>query len=512
KEWLKEIEGVTIPNLKPTKDGSCESDPEFALEAGADGRCWWTCGGCVRETDIDGCQNRERWGLTFDDGPSEYTPKLLTYLQSIDTLATFYLVSSRVISFPQTVQTQVMMGHEISVHTWSHHPLTSLTNEQVVAELGWSRQAIKDVTGVTPLTFRPPFGDFDDRIRAIANAMNLTPVVWSTVGTNLKADTEDFEVPAGLATSTDTVTQFRNTLAVVEGEADAGIITLEHDLFQETVDLAIGFTLPDAISRPGPSERGWSLGTVAQCRGVPAGDAYRETTTNQTVLARLGRTPVVETSSSALGLPTNIPSSFLPESSTDLLLSPTRALQSTALISSEVVSTTAGVVTVINSVSSSILAPEVTQSSVAGGYSDSPPYLNGDQQPYGDSGSSSDDQEAYPTLASSPSTSTQPSTTGNEEVQQNPEFLNQIAPATPVENGGIQQGDVIAAFPSIAASVSSRDGSGVTATPPSETTRAGGSDGGNGLNFGIAGTAYTNTRLDILSLGIILVATSLLMA
>ncbi|KAG8777358.1 chitin deacetylase, partial [Serendipita sp. 397] len=64
KEWLKEIEGVTIPNLKPTKDGSCESDPEFALEAGADGRCWWTCGGCVRETDIDGCQNRERWGLT----------------------------------------------------------------------------------------------------------------------------------------------------------------------------------------------------------------------------------------------------------------------------------------------------------------------------------------------------------------------------------------------------------------------------------------------------------------
>ncbi|KAG8876902.1 hypothetical protein FRC20_000607, partial [Serendipita sp. 405] len=188
---------------------------------------------------------------------------------------------------------------------------------------------------------------------------------------------------------------------------------------------------------------------------------------------------------------------------------------STALISSEVVSTTAGVVTVINSVSSSILAPEVTQSSVAGGYSDSPPYLNGEQQPYGNaSGSSSDDQEAYPTLASSPSTSTstQPSTTGDEGVQQNPEFLNQIAPATPVENGGIQQGDVIAAFPSIAASVSSRDGSGVTATPPSETTRAGGSDGGNGLNFGIAGTAYTNTRLDILSLGIILVATSLLMA
>ena len=70
-----------------------------------------------------------------------------------------------------------MKGHELSVHTWSHHvmslsfskahcrftrhyqPLTSLTNEQIVAELGWTREAIKRVTGVTPTTMRPPYGD-----------------------------------------------------------------------------------------------------------------------------------------------------------------------------------------------------------------------------------------------------------------------------------------------------------------------------------------------------------------
>lgn len=168
--------------------------------------------------------------------------------------------------------------------------MTTLTNEQVVAELGWTRKAIKDVTGVTPLTFRPPFGDIDDRVRAIANAMNLTPVIWSNVGAG-KADTEDFEVPSGTLTAPETVDQFRNTLAIVEGTFDTGIITLEHDLFQETVDLAIGSTLPDALTRPGPEQRGWKLGTVAQCSGQPAGDAYQETTTNQTVLARLGRSP-----------------------------------------------------------------------------------------------------------------------------------------------------------------------------------------------------------------------------
>lgn len=296
KQWLKELEGHTIPDLAPTKDGTCESDPEFAAQAGPDGRCWWTCGGCVRETDVEGCPDRERWGLTFDDGPSDHTPKLLTYLQSIDTLATFFLVGSRVVSRPDIVQTQLLLNHELSVHTWSHSkPLTSLTTAQVVAELGWTRQAIKDVTGVTPLTFRAPFGDYDDRIRAIAHAMNLTPIIWSRVnapnGTPLTVDTEDFQVPAGQQSASDSINQFRNTLAIVEGDDNvtSGIISLEHDLFQETVDLAIGETLPNALSRPGPDERGWTLGTVAQCRNIRAGDSYAETTTNATVLALLGR-------------------------------------------------------------------------------------------------------------------------------------------------------------------------------------------------------------------------------
>jgi peptidoglycan/xylan/chitin deacetylase (PgdA/CDA1 family) len=36
--------------------------------------------------------------------------------------------------------------------------MTSLTNEQVVAELKWTEKAIFDVIGVTPLYWRPPFG------------------------------------------------------------------------------------------------------------------------------------------------------------------------------------------------------------------------------------------------------------------------------------------------------------------------------------------------------------------
>ena len=38
-------------------------------------------------------------------------------------------------------------------------PLTSLSNAQIVAELGWTRKAIKAVIGVTPVLMRPPRGD-----------------------------------------------------------------------------------------------------------------------------------------------------------------------------------------------------------------------------------------------------------------------------------------------------------------------------------------------------------------
>lgn len=66
------------------------------------------------------------------------------------------------------LQTEYMEGHQLSVHTWAsvlfplvssiaslmskyrHPALTTMTNEQIIAELGWTKKIIKDVTGVTP--------------------------------------------------------------------------------------------------------------------------------------------------------------------------------------------------------------------------------------------------------------------------------------------------------------------------------------------------------------------------
>ncbi len=47
--------------------------------------------------------------------------KLLQYLDDKDISATFFVVGSRVISYPDILIAEYMAGHEIAVHTWSHH-------------------------------------------------------------------------------------------------------------------------------------------------------------------------------------------------------------------------------------------------------------------------------------------------------------------------------------------------------------------------------------------------------
>ena len=68
-------------------------------------------------------------------------------------------------------------------------PLTTISNEAIIAELGWSKKVIKDTLGVTPTYMRPPYGDIDDRVRAICKAMNLTPVIWTRVSATETFDT-----------------------------------------------------------------------------------------------------------------------------------------------------------------------------------------------------------------------------------------------------------------------------------------------------------------------------------
>lgn len=66
------------------------------------------------------------------------------------------------------------------VHTWTHPYTTTLNNTQVLAQLGWAMQIIYDATGRVPRFWRAPYGDADNRVRAIAQQVfGLTMVEWN---------------------------------------------------------------------------------------------------------------------------------------------------------------------------------------------------------------------------------------------------------------------------------------------------------------------------------------------
>lgn len=110
---------------------------------------------------------------TFDDGPTDVTSGLLDFLDSVDQKNTFFEIGSQIIQNYQLTQREYASGHEIADHTWSHPDLTTLTSEQVYAELAWTIYAIHSSIGQTPKLFRPPYGSINDNVRQVAAQLGL---------------------------------------------------------------------------------------------------------------------------------------------------------------------------------------------------------------------------------------------------------------------------------------------------------------------------------------------------
>jgi peptidoglycan/xylan/chitin deacetylase (PgdA/CDA1 family) len=274
--WMKELNGFHIPDIRPTKDSVCASDPEAAQNAAKNG--WWTCGHHIRPTDIVQCPNKWDWGTSYDDGPSPYTPLLLEKLKKHNLKTTFFVVGSRVIERPAMLVEEYMRGHEISVHTWSHRPLTTLSTRQIVAELGYTRAAIKSVIGITPTTMRPPRGDIDDRVRAISLAMGLVPIMWTVNDQQGSFDTFDWLIPDNQSNGTYHLQVFTEIVNKKGVEIPTGFVTLQHDLYPTTVGVSVKYTMDVALNH----QPKYNMRPIGECNNIPVTDLYFETTTNKT--------------------------------------------------------------------------------------------------------------------------------------------------------------------------------------------------------------------------------------
>ena len=155
--------------------------------------------------------------LTFDDGPSSFTDRLLDCLEANNARATFFMVGKEIASFPDEVKRMEKLGCELGNHTYDHVDLTTLSPEDMSAQIAGVDDALVNLTGHGATVLRPPYGAVNDSVRSTVG----TPMIlWSI-------DTLDWKT--------------QNVEQVVEtalSEVQDGSVILMHDIFSTSVDAA----------------------------------------------------------------------------------------------------------------------------------------------------------------------------------------------------------------------------------------------------------------------------------
>lgn len=120
--------------------------------------------------------------LTFDDGPSPHTLALLSVLANHEASATFFVVGKSARALPEELVAIHEAGHEIALHSDQHRRMPTLSNSAIAKDFERSRQTLRDLVGVEPELYRPPYGVHSARVGKLANAgvimWNVDPQDW----------------------------------------------------------------------------------------------------------------------------------------------------------------------------------------------------------------------------------------------------------------------------------------------------------------------------------------------
>lgn len=152
KEKLRETEAARDTLLETMADGSFHLNEEaFPVEEAQEEQ--------VEETGaIEEGRTRKVY-LTFDDGPSESTERILDILEQYGVKATFFVTGEEAVSHPERYQAIVDGGHTIGMHSYSHRYNEIYASEDNFgSDLLKLQEFIEQTTQVTPKFYRFPGG------------------------------------------------------------------------------------------------------------------------------------------------------------------------------------------------------------------------------------------------------------------------------------------------------------------------------------------------------------------
>ena len=111
------------------------------------------------------------WGV-------DYTDKILQALDDYGVKCTFFAVEFWVEKYPEYVKKIVERGHEIGTHSKTHPHMSKLDRAGVLEELSSSVATIEALTNQKVTLFRPPFGEYDNKLINCAKSLGLYTIQW----------------------------------------------------------------------------------------------------------------------------------------------------------------------------------------------------------------------------------------------------------------------------------------------------------------------------------------------
>ena len=165
--------------------------------------------------------------LTFDDGPSKHTRKLLDILDKYNVKATFFVVGTNT----SIIKEEYERGHAIGVHSLTHNWSIYRSLESYLDDFNKMNDIIEKQTGSRSMIFRFPGGSSNSVskryatgiVKKIADYMNNAGYVYF-----------DWNVSAGDASSNTGEEVYRNVVNGVKNCTKC--VILMHDSKQKTVN------------------------------------------------------------------------------------------------------------------------------------------------------------------------------------------------------------------------------------------------------------------------------------
>lgn len=175
--------------------------------------------------------------LTLDDGPSRYTPALVTALKKHDAAATFFVSGGTSTMYKPLLRKMQRNGNAVGNHTWSHAQLSRVSTATARDQILRPR---RELGSLLDSCMRPPYGLINEKVAKIAIGAGFQPVMWT-------AHIEDWRPHS-----------FEWTVQRLRASTRPGAVILGHDTHAQTVK---------AVTRMLPvwKKMGYTLRPVPSC-------------------------------------------------------------------------------------------------------------------------------------------------------------------------------------------------------------------------------------------------------